>query len=119
MEKYKLEYRGNVKEFEDYILDNLRREQEQGQSLRWSKFVEVYARQLAIIQECPYPETESELGNDETPPSIKLIDQNTEYVGSFYRWGLHVVGIGNFRVISCIHNYRKIVVKPLALAMGI
>ena len=66
MEKYKLEYRGNVKEFEDYILDNLRREQEQGQSLRWSKFVEVYARQLAIIQECPYPETESELGNDET-----------------------------------------------------
>lgn len=71
MEKYKLEYRGNVKEFEDYILDNLRREQEQGQSLRWSKFVEVYARQLAIIQECPYPETESELGNDETPPSIK------------------------------------------------
>ena len=78
MEKYKLEYRGNVKEFEDYILDNLRREQEQGQSLRWSKFVEVYARQLAIIQEYPYPETESELGNDETPPSIKLIDQNTE-----------------------------------------
>lgn len=109
MDKYELAYRGNVKEFEDSILHNLESERQIGKNFKWGKFVKIYARQLSIILEDPYPESETQLSNDEIPPSIKVIVQNTKYPAVFYRWGLHQMGIGNFRIIYCVHNYYKVV----------
>lgn len=109
MDNYELAYRGNVKEFEDSILYNLESERQIGKNFKWDKFVKIYARQLSIILEDPYPESEIRTSNDETPPSIKLIVQNTRYPDIFYRWGLHQMGIGNFRIIYCVHDYYKVV----------
>ena len=84
MDNYELAYRGNVKEFENAILHNLEAERQIGKNFKWDKFVKIYARQLSIILEDPYPESEVQTSNDETPPSIKLIVQNTRYPGMFF-----------------------------------
>jgi len=109
VDNYDLMYRGNSEEFQDFILHNLEVEKQRGKGFKWSKLVEIYARQLSIIIQDPYPESEIDLGIDETPPSIKIIVQNTKYPYVFYRWGLHYEGIGNFRIIYCVHNYHKVV----------
>lgn len=109
MDKFELAYKGNVKEFENAILHNLESERQSGKNFKWDKFVKIYARQLSIILEDPYPESETQLSHDEIPPSIKVIVQNTKYPDVFYRWGLHQMGIGNFRIIYCVHNYYKVV----------
>lgn len=104
-----LEYRGNLRAFQDFLLSKAQEELQAGKGNRWQKLIDVYIRQLTIIKENPYPEDNSNPDDDSLPPSIKVITQNTKYPNLFYRWALRREGLGNYRIIYCVHNYYKVV----------
>ncbi|RAK23055.1 hypothetical protein B0I26_1016 [Anoxybacillus vitaminiphilus] len=82
-------YTGNVKEFENYLLNKAEQElRQKGRPGIWCHVADVYARQLTIIQHNPYPSDsgDNSLPDDITPPSLKHLSMNTRY-DNFYRWG--------------------------------
>ena len=101
-------YEGNVRDFEELILNQSEKEMNIGKPGSWCKLADLYARQLTITSINPYPEETDESSNDDTPPSIKHINRNTDYK-NFYRWGIHERKTGNHRIIYAIHNYHKVI----------
>ncbi|MFS0646833.1 hypothetical protein [Siminovitchia sp. 179-K 8D1 HS] len=73
------------------------------------KIADVYVRQLTVISIDPYPEEpeEKRTYDDETPPSIKHITENTNDE-NFYRWGIQGGKTGNHRILYAIHNDCKV-----------
>ncbi|WP_117161703.1 hypothetical protein [Paraliobacillus sp. X-1268] len=110
LKKFKVVYEGNVEKFEEQILINSAQEIRKGKPQLWCKLADEYARQLTIISINPYPENvdQNKLIDDETPPSIKYISENTSYK-NFYRWGLRGGRTGNHRIIYATHNYHKVI----------
>lgn len=118
MKIYDLEVVGNVTEFENLLLEKSTQELRKGMEGSWTKMADRYAIQLEMIRYIPIPEVDSYSFDDELPPvfrsiyktaGIKLIDKERIYPYLFYRWGLKVKGVGNYRIIYCIHNYYKVV----------
>ena len=110
IEEFEIISEGNVSEFEEQILYNAEQEIRIGKPGNWCHLADIYTRQLTIIRFNPYPEeiSDSIFSNDETPPSIKHINKNSEYK-NFYRWGIHGGKTGNHRIIYAIHNYHKVI----------
>lgn len=106
-EEFVIIYKGNVRKFEEQILTNAEQEVRIGRRGPWCQLADIYARQLTIIRYNPYPEENIE-SDDQTPPSIKHIDKNTEHA-NFYRWGMQGGKTGNHRIIFAIHNYHKVI----------
>lgn len=107
--KLQVVYRGNVKAFEEQVLNNSDQEVKKGKPGLWCKIADEYTRQLTIISINPYPEETAERKlTDDTPPSIKHITKNTSY-RNFYRWGLKGGRTGNHRIIFAMHNFHKVI----------
>lgn len=110
-EEFEIIYEGNVNGFEEKLLYNAEQEMRKERPGRWCRVADIYVRQLTMISINPYPEVDvqqSELSNDETPPSIKHINKKTAYE-NFYRWGIQGGRTGNHRIIYAIHNYHKVI----------
>ncbi|MEK4876210.1 hypothetical protein N1I87_16535 [Bacillus sp. FSL W8-0102] len=107
-EEFEIIYEGNVSEFEEQLLYKSEQEVRKGRPGLWCKIADIYVRQLTIIRYNPFPEEPDDISIDETPPSIKHINKNTEYE-NFYRWGIHGGRTGNHRIIYAIHNFHKVI----------
>ncbi|RBW67282.1 type II toxin-antitoxin system RelE/ParE family toxin [Bacillus taeanensis] len=106
---YEIIYEGNVKEFEDYLVEQARQEvQQKGRKGIWCRITDIYVRQLSIIKHDPFPPEETNQSDDENPPSIKHLKMNVTF-DNFYRWGIPGGRAGNHRILFAIHNYHKVV----------
>lgn len=108
---YDIIYKGNVREFEQYLLDKAEQEfQQRGHRGMWCQLTDTYVRQLKIIMEDPFPPAEADTDDDEDLPSIKHLTVHVTF-DNFFRWGLRVprTRTGNHRIIFAIHNYHKVV----------
>lgn len=108
---YDIIYKGNVKAFEQYLLDKAEQEfQQRGHRGMWCQLTDTYIRQLKIIMEDPFPPAEADTDDDEDPPSIKHLTVNVTF-DNLFRWGLRIprTRTGNHRIIFAIHNYHKVV----------
>lgn len=105
---FKIIYKGNVEEFEEFMLSKAKQEyQTKGQGIL-CKIADIYARQLSMIEYDPYPPLEEKPLSDDDPPSIKHITDYVEYK-NFYRWGIAGGVTGNHRIIFAVHNFSKVI----------
>ncbi|AOM81631.1 hypothetical protein [Salisediminibacterium beveridgei] len=90
-------------------MENVAQEQRTKGKGKWTKFADIYTRQLSLIEHYPHPETiEDELNENQIPPSIKYIIANKSY-NNFYRWGINGGAVGNHRIIFALHNFSKVI----------
>lgn len=111
LKRHKILYEGNVKDFEEYLLQQAEQEIRVSKQGIWCSVADQYLRQLTIISINPYPELEEIEDNqlkDENPPSIKHIIYNTDH-NNFYRWGIQGGKTGNHRIVFAIHNFHKVI----------
>ena len=86
---YDIIYKGNVREFEQYLLDKAEQElQQRGHRGMWCQLTDTYVRQLKIIMEDPFPPAEADTDDDEDLPSIKHLTEFPSGKARSFRGGM-------------------------------
>lgn len=100
---------GTVPQFEDMLIEMAEREKRIGRRGSWTRLAKIYLRQKERLSHYPYPEDfNDKTPEDENPPVIKKVIRNT-ILHDLYRWGIHLKGTGNHRILYTIHDYYKVV----------